>query len=1007
MAERLTPGVYVVEVSGGAKTIQGVSTSTAGFIGEAARGIPDRAEFVNGFSDFDRKFGGHRRGEAGFLAQAVEAFFNTGGRRAYVVRVLPADAQQGASEVIAARTPDAWGLRREVLQFEAQGNGAWSEHIRIHIEPSTAFQDQAFRVRVEWTEAGRSRTVETFDNVRMDPNHEDYVGEVINETSKYIQVTDLFEAFLDAADRPLPPLPEQVPGLDTVPAGSDGFYRIPEDVRFEFRWRDNAAGFTTDPDDPDTTPPPRVTFDNASVIAAGGTFEAGEARLTAVQLRDLLANALDSALFRVLIPAGPAELLSEEGPWDTSGGAQASVRIDTPPDRQLVFTQTTPASLNLGAGPFGGLAAGSTIELTVNGAAPQTYALVAGDAADFATGMTATELAVVLNREFTGVQAFIDGANNLTLRTDQRGPAASLALAGTAAGALGNPPAASGAGNVSDPAAVTAAELAAIFNALPNNPFEARVEGLRVAFVQTDLSQPHTIQWVSDPGPDTIVSDLTAHTGPAPLPEPNVRLEPVVASRAYLLFRLMEGSATFNFAGINTVNFTATDGTTAVTYAVNVGGATLTPRALVDLLQDTLATQPNPHGVEADAAGEYVVLSAGPRANGVVLSVATAPAGPPPPWRSLQALVGQAGMVVDAQAGVEISVSEVIRPGVPRSLGTLLPSVRAVGLDQNSQANPLLRPGETEDTPLRLLGGTDGAGLVSLSQYRGTVTADGRRTGLRAFDTADINLLLMPGKNEPGFLSAAMAYCDANDVFFIADGVGSVDRQFQMSADEARQFVEGLPARSNNAAMFYPWIEVPDPVGVGRNPRRFVPPSGHMAGIFARTDATRGVWKAPAGIEAVVSGASDLQHRLIDADQDLLNPIGLNCLRQFPNIGIVSWGARTLASDPEWRYVPVRRTALFLKESLRRGLQWAVFEPNDDELWDRIRINITAFMLGLFRQGAFQGTTPDEAFRVKCDRDTNPQELVDQGIVTAQVAFAPLKPAEFVVIEISQKSLVG
>jgi hypothetical protein len=228
-----------------------------------------------------------------------------------------------------------------------------------------------------------------------------------------------------------------------------------------------------------------------------------------------------------------------------------------------------------------------------------------------------------------------------------------------------------------------------------------------------------------------------------------------------------------------------------------------------------------------------------------------------------------------------------------------------------------------------------------------------------------------------------------------------------MSADDVRQFVEGLPARSNNAAMFYPWIEVPDPVGIGRNPKRFVPPSGHVAGIFARTDIARGVWKAPAGIEAVVSGAIDLQHALVDADQDLLNPIGLNCLRKFPNVGIVSWGARTLSSDPEWRYVPVRRTALFLKESLRRGMQWAVFEPNDTELWDRIRSNITAFMLGLFRQGAFQGTSPDEAFRVKCDRETNPQELVDQGIVTAQVAFAPLKPAEFVVIEISQKTLVA
>jgi phage tail sheath protein FI len=244
-------------------------------------------------------------------------------------------------------------------------------------------------------------------------------------------------------------------------------------------------------------------------------------------------------------------------------------------------------------------------------------------------------------------------------------------------------------------------------------------------------------------------------------------------------------------------------------------------------------------------------------------------------------------------------------------------------------------------------------------------------------------------------------------VFFIADGPGSVDRQFEMSASEAKQFVEGLPARSNNASMFYPWIEVPDPVGVGRNPRRYVPPSGHMAGVFARTDNSRGVWKAPAGIEATVSGAIDLQHELVDGEQDLLNPIGLNCIRRFSNTGIVVWGSRTLSSDPEWRYVPVRRTALFLKESIRRGLKWAVFEPNDETLWGLIRLNINSFMMGLFRQGAFQGATPEEAFRVKCDRETNPQELVDQGIVTAQVAFAPLKPAEFVVIQISQKALVS
>jgi phage tail sheath protein FI len=180
-----------------------------------------------------------------------------------------------------------------------------------------------------------------------------------------------------------------------------------------------------------------------------------------------------------------------------------------------------------------------------------------------------------------------------------------------------------------------------------------------------------------------------------------------------------------------------------------------------------------------------------------------------------------------------------------------------------------------------------------------------------------------------------------------------------------------------------------------------------VAGIYARTDNNRGVWKAPAGLEASVSGALGLQVDLVDADQDVLNPVSLNCLRQFPSTGVVSWGARTLSSDAEWRYVSVRRMALFLKESLRRGMQWAVFEPNDEQLWDQIRSNIKSFMLGLFRQGAFQGSTPDEAFRVKCDRSTNPQENVDAGIVTAQVAFAPLKPAEFVVIEISQKSLVS
>lgn len=785
MAERLTPGVYVEEVSGGVRPIQGVSTSTAAFIGEAPRGIPDRAHFINGFREFERRFGGHQRGPAGFLAQAVEAFFAAGGRRAFVVRVLPANATAGASREIEAMADDAWGLRRNVLRFDATGNGAWADHIRIHIEPSTSFADKAFRVRVEWAEGGRSRTVETFDNVVMDPGHEDYVVRVINETSQYLRATDLFEEeFLEAELRALPPVPEQLPAIASQP-GDAGQYRVPVRARLQFAWRDLPSGRGSDIENP-----PTVTLDEDTVGDAGGEVEAGEAVLTAEQFANVLTTGL---------------------------GDEFRVTTD-------------------------------------------------------------------------------DGV---------------------------------------------------------------------------------------------------------------VRIEPAIASRAYLL---IESEAdTFDLSGVDTVRVTAAngEGDDAVSYDAAIAHPdddNLSPTELAERITAAIEEADNPYEVAVETAGSFLMLEAGPSAEGVTLSIETV--GGEEPWGDPVATGGAAGLEVDSQVGVELTVSEIIQLGVGRALSRLFPIVRSSGLIENYQGNPGLRPALTEDAPLRLVGGRDGTGEVTVAQYRGAVTDLGR-TGLHAFDDAEINMLTIPGRNTPDYLSVAMAYCDRRDVFFVADGVGSIDQDFEISAAEVQRIVEGLPARSNNAAMYYPWIEVTDPVGVGRNPRRFVPPSGHVAGIFARTDATRGVWKAPAGIEALVSGAVDVQHRLIDADQDLLNPIGLNCIRQFPNVGIVSWGARTLSSDPEWRYVPVRRTALFLKESLRRGLQWAVFEPNDQELWDRIRINITAFMLGLFRQGAFQGATPDEAFRVKCDRETNPQELVDQGIVTAQVAFAPLKPAEFVVIEISQKSLLA
>jgi len=209
---------------------------------------------------------------------------------------------------------------------------------------------------------------------------------------------------------------------------------------------------------------------------------------------------------------------------------------------------------------------------------------------------------------------------------------------------------------------------------------------------------------------------------------------------------------------------------------------------------------------------------------------------------------------------------------------------------------------------------------------------------------------------------------------------------------------------TDHAAYYYPWISAPDPL-VNNNPRLF-PPSGMVAGIYAYTDANRGVWKAPAGIDASLTGVTGLQTVLTDLQNGSLNPQAVNCLRQFRVYGNVVWGARTMAGNDQagsqWKYVPIRRLALFLESSLYDGTQWVVFEPNDEPLWSQIRLNVGAFMQGLFLQGAFQGTTPQQAYFVKCDSENNPQSQIDQGIVTILVGFAPLYPAEFVVIQIQQ-----
>jgi phage tail sheath protein FI len=308
------------------------------------------------------------------------------------------------------------------------------------------------------------------------------------------------------------------------------------------------------------------------------------------------------------------------------------------------------------------------------------------------------------------------------------------------------------------------------------------------------------------------------------------------------------------------------------------------------------------------------------------------------------------------------------------------------------------------------LAGLDGA-APNADALVGAVADAGDR-GIYALRKADLfNLLCLPRAATMAaeangdtlmrqVVSKSIAFCESRRAFMLVDIPESVNEVSEMKdwLDAHDNF------RSTSSAVFFPRLKIADPAADYR--LRSFGSSGTLAGLFARTDSDRGVWKAPAGIEATLRGVDDLDYRLTDAENGTLNPLAINCLRMFPVYGMISWGARTLVGadqiGSEWKYIPIRRLALMLEESLFRGTKWVVFEPNDEPLWARIRLNIGAYMTSLFRQGAFQGTTPKDAFFVKCDAETTTQDDRNKGIVNIEVGFAPLKPAEFVVIKIQQ-----
>ena len=358
----------------------------------------------------------------------------------------------------------------------------------------------------------------------------------------------------------------------------------------------------------------------------------------------------------------------------------------------------------------------------------------------------------------------------------------------------------------------------------------------------------------------------------------------------------------------------------------------------------------------------------------------------------------------------------VIKFGAP-ALGTLTDALSLLGLGGSATSNVAhyaLGTGNSgwgQQTSSQA--GADGTGLPGTAELIGDPSSF---TGMYALDKVDLfNLLSIPdatraSAGNPAVLDstvdpnaifgAAMAMCLRRRAFLLLDFPPNVN-----TVSGAVDYkTTCLTVHDKNGATFFPRLRWPDSLN-GFQMRTFAP-SGVVAGLYARIDATRGVWKAPAGTEATLSGVQGMTYKLNDPENGVLNPLGLNCFRSFPPYGNILWGARTLVGDDadasSWKYVPVRRVALFLEESLYRGTQWAVFESNDEPLWASLRLNVGSFMQELFRKGAFQGKTPADAYFVKCDKETTTQDDIDRGIVNILVGFAPLKPAEFVVIRIEQ-----
>ena len=979
MPERLHPGVYVEEVPSEVRPIEGAGTSTAAFVGITEKGPIDEAVFITNWTAFVTRFGSFIKESD--LAYAVYHFFLNGGKKCYVVRV-----NHGIAETASLMLQNDDG--QNTLEVKAASPGTWANRLKISILPGTVDPEREFSIKV-WE---KQEMMEQFQDLSIVDGSDNYLEKVINKASNYIRAEDqgipdqaIFRGSVDLTN------PRDLQNIKNINLQIDEF--DPFIIDCSAKAVDKSAVSQSEIID-------AINDVFSNLVGGEVAFTVDEEGKQYIELRSPTTG-IESRI--VFTPPGTADATEDifgvvEDSWQVipAPGSEIIAEVRGIADLATSFPPTLPATElkitigiteytinltevnNLGVliaainGALLGLATSNGTHLWLRASENIKF-----DKSDLADTVFGTEIYSIVEQgsvgtiaEFVGTQNLgggwsLPGDKILRLKIDKY-PAININLdAGI--------------------------DLNGVIEAI-NTQFKEKT-GLRRNIAKKGTGDTLIITSPSK-GDDSRVVISYSGDGDAGIILFGTKISG--HTRAYEFIAENYENLPARVTGIDVspgVTFSAPK--THIRLAVddspskdvNFQTGTLTPLNITETIN---AQFPNIAWIDYSIAGEEkLVLESPTRGTNSRIYFSIPLDANLVHATSLNSL----GRLFDPA-----TISGLDTVATPDYVKTILPP-------NNRPQLTIINDDLDKDTPLALLGGSQDHINVDDDDVLGMSGV----TGIKALDVKDdVSLICIPGEigkaTPKGIMEGGMAYCEKRslqDCFFIADMpkdcIGPI---------HAQNFVKNtLTKKSDFGAIYYPWIKVTDPIGTSENVKE-IPPSGLVAGMYARIDSARGVWKAPAGTESNLSGALALSYKTTDTEHDILNPFGINCIRQFPGSGIVIWGSRTLGlkSKPEWKYIPVRRMAIFLRVSIYNGIQWAVFEPNDEELWASLRLNIGSFMMRLFRQSAFQGDTPSRAFFVKCDSETTTQADIDAGTVNVVVGFAPLKPAEFVVIKISQKA---